>query len=179
MIKINLIPVKRRKKPKPVPLFLVAMLALIAVSVIAVVLFVNSVNSQIAALEKQKQVNAERIKELDKKVAEVKNYESLNAEVQKRKEIIEQLTKNQSLPVRILDELSNRLTDGVWLKSLKITGTQLNISGSGFKNTDIVSFVQNLKASDMFTDVDLRGTSRAIVQGVETYTFTLIVGVKQ
>jgi len=173
MIKINLITVKRKKKPKPVPLFLVAMIVLILVSAIGMFAYAKSVDSQIQTLENQKKVNAEKLKELEKKVAEVKNFEKLNEQVQKRKEIIEQLTKNQSLPVRILDEISNRLTDGVWLKSMRISGDNINITGTGFKNTDIVSFVQSLKASDMFNNVNLLGTSRAVVGGVETYTFNL------
>jgi type IV pilus assembly protein PilN len=177
MIKINLIPVKRKKKAKPVPLFLAVMLLLIVASVIGVYAYSASVNAQIETLENKKKANAEKIKELDKKVAEVKNFESLNAQVQKHKEIIEQLTKNQRLPVRLLDEISGRITDGVWLKTMRISGGKLNISGAGFKNTDIVSFVQNLKESEMFTDVNLLGTSRALVEGVETYSFNMNIEV--
>jgi type IV pilus assembly protein PilN len=179
MIKINLIPVKRKKKAKPVPLFLAAMLLLIVASVIAVFVWGKSIDSTIDALEKQKQANAQKLKELDAKVKEVKNFESLNAQVTQRKEIIEQLTRNQSLPVRIIDEMSTRLTDGVWLKSMVISGKSLRISGTGFKNTDIVSFVQSLKDSELFTNVNLLGTSRQMVGGIETYSFNMTLEVVQ
>jgi type IV pilus assembly protein PilN len=177
MIKINLIPVKRKKKPKPVPLFLGVMVLLLAVSVIGVVFYAKSIGAEIKSLENQKQTNAKKLKELQQKVKEVKNYESLNAQVAQRKEIIEQLTKNQSLPVRLLDEMSISLTDGVWISSLSISGTQIRLSGTGFKNTDIVSFVQSLKRSELFKDVNLLGTSRKMQGKVETYAFNMTLAV--
>jgi type IV pilus assembly protein PilN len=173
MIKINLIPVKRKKKPKPIPLFLGVMALLLVLSVIGVVFYAKSIDAEIKSLENRKQANAQKLKELEQKVREVKNYEKLNAQVSQRKDIIEQLTKNQSLPVRILDEMSMRLTDGVWLHSMSITGDQIKISGTGFKNTDIVSFVQSLKSSELFANVNLLGTTRKMEGEVETYTFNL------
>jgi type IV pilus assembly protein PilN len=167
MIKINLIPVKRKKKPKPVPLFLGVM----------ALLLVKSIGAEIKSLENQKQTNAKKLKELQQKVKEVKNFESLNAQVSQRKEIIEQLTKNQSLPVRLLDEMSMSLTDGVWISSLSISGKQIRLSGTGFKNTDIVSFVQSLKRSELFKDVNLLGTSRKMQGKVETYAFNMTLAV--
>jgi len=178
MIKINLVPVKRKKKPKPLPMFLVAMVALFLASGAAVVYYNFHKAGQIEKLENQKKANEEKIQELELKVAEVKNFEKLNAEVSKRKEIIEQLTKSQSVPVRILDEVSRRLTDGVWLTSMTITEKKIAISGSGFSNTDIVSLVQSLKGSELFANVELKGTTRLMVGDVETYTFNMEVELK-
>jgi type IV pilus assembly protein PilN len=153
------------------------MVLLLAVSVIGVVFYAKSIGAEIKSLENQKQTNAKKLKELQQKVKEVKNYESLNAQVAQRKEIIEQLTKNQSLPVRLLDEMSISLTDGVWISSLSISGTQIRLSGTGFKNTDIVSFVQSLKRSELFKDVNLLGTSRKMQGKVETYSFNMTLAV--
>jgi type IV pilus assembly protein PilN len=177
MIKINLIPVKRKKKAKPVPPFLVAAVLLLLLSGIGVLFAYKSIAATVTDLENQKKANAEKLKELEKKVAEVKNFENLNKQVAQRKNIIEQLTKNQSIPVRILDEMSNSLTDGIWFTSMNITGKRITISGIGFSNTDIVTFVQSLKASDFFDDVNLQGTSRKLQGTVETYTFNLTVEV--
>lgn len=178
MIKINLIPVKRKKKPKAVPTFVVVMALLLVVSGIAVAYYNSYKSGQIEDLQNQRQANEQKLKELDKRVKEVKNFEKLNARVTKRKEIIEELTKNQSIPVMILDEMSKDLTDGVWLKSMSISGTKITVAGMGFSNTDIVTFVQKLKASEFFTNVELQGTARQMVQTVETYNFTLTLEIK-
>ncbi len=179
MIKINLIPVKRRKeKPKAVPAFLVAMVLLLVVSGIAVGYYNAYKAGQIKELQQQKEANKKKLRELEKRVKEVKNFEKLNARVTKRKEIIEQLTKNQSIPVRILDEMSKNLTEGIWLQSMSISGKKIKIAGTGFSNTDIVSFVQQLKTSDFFNNVELQGTSKQMVGAVETYKFNLTLEIK-
>jgi type IV pilus assembly protein PilN len=178
MIKINLIPAKRKKKPKPVPPFLVAMILLLLFSGIAVGYYNSYKAGEVEKLENQKAANAQKLKELEKRVQEVKNYESLNQQVKQRRDIIEQLTLNQSLPVRILDEMSNRLTDGVWITTMTISGNRITLAGNGFTNTDIVSFVQSLKASELFTNVELHGTTRKPIEGVETYGFNLTLEVK-
>ncbi|MGD8351985.1 MAG: PilN domain-containing protein [Nitrospirota bacterium] len=178
MIKINLIPVKRKKKPRVVPPFVVAMVLLLVVSGVAVAYYNSYKAGQIEDLQKQKQANEQKLKELEKRVKEVKNFEKLNARVTKRKEIIEQLTKNQSIPVIILDEMSKNLTKGIWLKSMSISGTKIKVAGVGFSNTDIVSFVQQLKGSEYFVNVELQGTTRKMEQETETYNFNLILEIK-
>ena len=177
MIKINLIPVKRKKKAKPVPPFLIAAVLILLLSGIGVLFAYKSIAATVTDLENQKKANAVKLKELEKKVKEVKNFENLNKQVTQRKDIIEQLTKNQSIPVRILDEISTRLTDGIWFTSMNITGTRITIAGVGFSNTDIVTFVQSLKASTFFNNIDLKGTSRKMKDTVETYTFSMTLEV--
>ncbi len=179
MIKINLIPAKRKRKPKAVPPFIIAMVLLLAVSFVVVLFVSMSVSAKIDDLEVTKRANDEKIAALQKKIKEVKDFEKLNRRFQDRKNIIEQLTRNQSVPVRILDEVSSRLTDGIWLTSMNVTSDRITLSGKGFSNTDIVAFVQHLKGSELFRDVLLKGTSRQIEKGVETYKFDLVMGVKK
>lgn len=173
MIKINLLPTKRKKKPTPVPTFVVAMALLLAFSVIIVAYTVYFMNSKIEDLQEQKRANEQKIAELNKKIEEVKGFEKRNKVFQERKKIIEELTRNQSLPVKILDEVSKRLTDGVWLTSMKISQNKVSIGGVGFTNSDIVTLVQSLKGSSLFTNVLLLGTSQALESGVTTYKFDL------
>jgi Tfp pilus assembly protein PilN len=179
MIRINLAPVKRkRKKPKPIPVFLAAAVIVLLFAVIVTAYLNLYMKSRIKSLNAQKAENKVKIAQLQDKIKEVQNFETLNAKYSSRKQIIEELKKNQSLPVRILDELSTRLTDGVWLSSLNISKTGLNLSGTGFNNDDVVTFVQSLKASQLFTDVYLQGTNQANQEGINVYTFQLSMKVK-
>lgn len=178
MIKINLIPAKRKKKPKHVPPFIIAMILLLMVSGVASAYAVYYMDSNVEDLQRKKKINTDKIAKLDKRIKEVKDFEKLNQTFLKRKKIIEELTKSQSVPVRILDEMSKRLTDGIWLVSMKISAKSVSISGVGFSNTDIVSFVQNLKASALFTDVVLGGTQLKKSGTVETYTFNIRLNIE-
>lgn len=173
MIKINLLPTKRKKKPTPVPMFIVAMAFLVVFAVIASGYAVYFLNSKIKDLEAQKRANQNKIAELNKKIEEVKGFEQRNKVFMERKKIIEELTMNQSLPVRVLDEISRRLTDGIWLDALKISRGGISISGDGFSNSDIVTYVQSLKGSSLFTNVVLLGTTRTEISGVTVYKFNI------
>ncbi len=179
MIRINLYPLKKkRKKPKPVPDFVVASVILLVLSFIVSVYINYFMKSKIKNLTAQKQANVEKITSLNEKIKEVKNFETLNKTFDDRKKIIEDLRRNQSKPVKILDELSARLTDGVWLSNLSVTGDSIDFDGYGFTNDDVVAFVQNLKASPLFTDVYLHETAQGTSDGVTVYSFKISMKAK-
>jgi len=176
MIRINLLPLekrKRKKKPKPVPGFVVACVVLLAVSAAASYYASYYFKSKVAALEETKKQNNEKLTQLDERIKEVKNFEALNKTFTERKTVIEQLRKNQGIPVKILAEMASRLTEGVWITSMSISGDTIDIAGVGFTNPEIVSFVQSLKASPLFREVYLHGTKQSKIESIETFTFTI------
>ncbi len=180
MIRINLLPVekrKRKKKPKPVPGFVVACVILLAVSAAASYYASYYFKSKITALEETKKQNQEKLTQLDERIKEVKNFEALNKTFTDRKTVIEQLRKNQGAPVKILAEMASRLTEGVWITSMSISGDKINIAGIGFTNPEIVTFVQSLKSSPLFKEVYLHGTNQSKIGNIETFTFNLTLQV--
>ena len=88
-------------------------------------------------------------------------------------EIIQNLKKNQEGPVHMLDEISHRLPERVWLVSIKETGGNINIIGSGMTNDDIVKYVNNLKATNIFKNVQFVESRQVIDSGVPIYSFSL------
>ncbi len=200
MIKINLLQHKRRKKARKIPSFVMAGLGLLLLAVIVTFFFDYSMKGRLASLKQQKASNDAKLAMLQSKIAEVQKFEKLNEKFDQRKQIIEQLRQNQALPVKILDEISTRLTDGVWLSALGISpapslpvkkikkgpakpagggvADNIQMSGFGYTNDDIVQFVQSLKGSALFTDVYLVGTSKSSISGVEVYSFSLTMKVK-
>jgi type IV pilus assembly protein PilN len=173
MIKINLLPVKRKKKPKPVPPFLIAGTFLLIFTLIGAFYARYFLSDEVSDLETKKNENTIRLKNLNEKIKEVKDFESLNIVFTERKEIIEQLYTFQSLPAKILDEMSMRLTEGVWFTSMDISRDSINISGVGFSTTDIVTYVQTLKGSEMLKNVVLKETSASKSGDMETFTYTI------
>lgn len=179
MIKINLLPTgKKRKKPKPIPGFIVAGVVLLFVTAVAGFYLNHFFKNKIQDYETQKAGNAQKITQLQAKITEVKNYEALNKKYDERKQIIEELKKNQSHPVRMLSEISFRLTDGVWLDNLSITETDVTMSGVGYTNEDVVNFVESLKLSPLFSDVYLSGTNRTSSDGQSVFSFNITMKVK-
>ena len=178
MIKINLLPVKKKKKAKPLPTFLIVTVGLALLS-IAVVVYMNFFfGSRVKEREATVARNEETLKQLEKKIKEVDDYEKRNADYKKRKELIEQLEKNTAIPVKILDELSNVLPVGVWLSTLNIGGDTVSLRCSAFSNTDVVNFVNNLKGSKIFTDVYLQESVQGQEGGFTIYNFGVTFKVK-
>ncbi len=185
MIRINLLPEKKKKKkPKPVPGFIVAGAILSTVALIVVIFVTYNVKAELKSLRERSARNKERITALQKRLKELKNYEALLQSVQKKKEIIVSLRKNQEIPVRLLDDLSRYLPDSVWFKSLQMKGKIVNLDGFAFTNSDIVNFVNNLKRSDLFKSVSLLETRRQEItekelkEKITVYYFRMVLEVK-
>ena len=87
--------------------------------------------------------------------------------------IIERLKKNQIVPLRLLDEVSEMLPKGVWLNDLQDKGGLVSIEGYAFSNSDLVSYVQNLKGSEYLTNVMLVESRQAVLGEISIYKFKL------
>jgi type IV pilus assembly protein PilN len=178
MIKINLFPVKRKKKAKPIPAFLLVTIVVTLVSGVVMAYLVFFFNSRLAAKKAQVAVNEKTIAELKAKIKAVENFEQRNKTFKERSDIIEQLSKNKSMPVKILDEISALLPIGVWVSSLSVSEGGISIDGYGFTNPDIVSYVDNLKNSKLFTEVYLQETRSVEMEKIPAYVFKLTFKVK-
>ncbi|HBR22515.1 MAG TPA: hypothetical protein DD713_08140 [Nitrospiraceae bacterium] len=178
MIRVNLLPVKRKKKPNAIPVFIINSVLFTLAAIIASGYLFYYTSSQFASLQQQKKTNEAAIADLKNKIKEVENYEAQKQTLEKRKGIIEQLRKNQSLPVKIISEMGNVLPNGVWLQSMSVSGNDIKISGTGFTNEDVVNYEKNLQKSTLFTDVKLHGTQKSTTGKVVTYQFNITCKVK-
>ena len=85
------------------------------------------------------------IAELKEKIKAVEDFEKRNANFKERNDIIEQLSKNRSIPARLLDELSSLQPTGIWLQTLSVAGDSISLDGYGFTNTEIVTYRRQYK----------------------------------
>lgn len=175
MIKINLLPTKKKAPKKVIDLqqqLLLGMLVII-LSLIVMWFFWNKQKNLIASLERDKIAADGHIREQDNMLKEVKNVEEERKKVSEKIEVIERLKKNQAGPVRLLDEVSRALPQGVNVGSLTENNNNIGIDGTAFTNDDVVRFIENLKASRFFSDVALLETSQASQSGTTIYRYRL------
>jgi type IV pilus assembly protein PilN len=175
MIKINLLPTKKKPPKKVMDLQKQAILAVLVLVLVFIILwyFVSRQKEQIATLQKEKAAAETRLREQDVILKEVKNVEEERKKVAEKIAVIEQLKKNQSGPVRLLDEVSKALPLGVNLTGLTESSNNINIEGEAFTNDDVVRFVDNLKASRLLSNVMLLETSQASREGQDFYKYKL------
>ena len=175
MIKINLLPTKR-KPPKKITEFQQQMVLgtlLLLLSGIGFWYFWAELNNRIETLQRDKVAAEARIRDQDNMLKEVKTVEEERRKVAEKIGIIEQLKKNQGGLVRLLDEVSKALPAGVNLTALSEKSGQVDIEGTAFTNNDIVRFVDNLKASPLLADVFLQESAQVVQEGIEIYKYKL------
>lgn len=178
MIKVNLLPVKKKKKAKPIPAFLISTIVITAVVGLIMLYLVYFFSSRVSAREAQVNNNEKKIQELKEKIKAVEDYEKRNAAFKQKKEIIEQLSKNRAVPVKILDGASALLPAGVWINGMDFKGSDINLSCTGFTNTDVVNYINNLKTSNLFAEVYLLESVQDQIAGVSVYKFKVSFKVK-
>jgi type IV pilus assembly protein PilN len=175
MIKINLLPTKRKPPRKATELQKQLIIGVIVFAAVGggMLLYYFNLNGKIASREQTRREAQARIAQQDNLLREVKNVEAERKKVTEKIGIIEQLKKNQQGPVRLLDEISKALPNNVDLTGLIETNNNINLDGDGFTNEDVVKFVDNLKASPYLSDVFLLETSRASFEGYDFYKYKL------
>lgn len=175
MIKINLLPSKKKPPKKVTELQQQIILACLILGLLSAGMwfYYSSLSGKIDTLTRIKIQAQAKIKEQDNMLKEVKSVEDERKKVTDKIAIIEQLKKNQTLMVHLLDDLSKALPPGVNVASMTESNGQINVDGMAFTNNDVVKFIDNLKATPAMTDVFLQETVQAVLDGTEVYRYKL------
>jgi type IV pilus assembly protein PilN len=175
MIKINLLPTKRKppKKLTELQQQLILGVLLLTVTVGGMAFFWMKWTSQAAELQGKVNNAITTAADQKKKLEKVANVEEDRKKVLEKIGVIEQLKKNQSGPVKLLDKISRALPKGLNLTSLDEKASLVNIDGMAFSNNEVVRFVDNLKSDRFFSDVMLIESKQAKVDNIDLYQYKL------
>jgi type IV pilus assembly protein PilN len=155
MIRINLLTPERSQSPKKA-LLGAGQRMTVACSLILVlaVLFVGwrywSLSRQSNKLDADITASHQETSRLHSIIQQVQDFEQQRAQLQQRVVLIEQLRKDQSGPVHMLDQISRALPQMLWLTELKQTANDVVIDGQSTTQTGVSDFVANLETSGYF-----------------------------
>jgi type IV pilus assembly protein PilN len=110
-------------------------------------------------IEHQGQRNAHlqtAIAGLDKQVAEIKELQTRRTQLVDRMKVIQDLQGTRPVIVRVFDEVVRTLPDGVYFRSLKRVGGQIDIQGTAESNNRVSSLMRRLEDSDWFSNPNLK-----------------------
>jgi type IV pilus assembly protein PilN len=130
-------------------------------------------SSTVSALTQQTVTLNQELTALKATVKEVENFEKDKKTFEEKIGIIQQLRKNQSGPVHLLEEISKSLPDRVWLVSMSEQGGKIDLDGKAVTNAEIVDFINNLKASRYMSDIQLIESRQVSEGGIPVYSFKL------
>jgi type IV pilus assembly protein PilN len=175
MIKINLLPTKKKPPRKVTDLQKQLILAFVVFCGVVggMGYYYLYQKNAINVLEQNKSTSEARLREQDNMLKEVKNVESERDKVKEKINVVEKLKKNQSGPVRLLDEISKALPIGVNITVLTESNNNISMEGQSFGNNEVVRFIDNLKASPLLSDVTLLETSQSKVEGIDIYRYKI------
>ncbi len=112
-----------------------------------------------AAIESQDGRNAfleRKIKDLDKKIAEIRDLRKQREDLLARMRVIQELQGNRSVIVRVFDQMVHTLAKGVHYSELKMEGNVVTLEGVAESNNRISALMRNLDGSELFTDPNLK-----------------------
>ncbi len=171
MIRINLVRGKRKKR-KELSVGS-AWLALPLVVLAGTIYFHTAVSGKISKLDADiGKANAD-IARLKKEIGEVEKFKVRKVELQKKVDIISNLQKGRTGPVRHFDALSAAIPEKCWIDTLGVKDEKVTLSGVALNNYTIANFMTALGQTGRFRDVVLGAAEQTTVAGVKLVKFNL------
>jgi len=170
MIKINLLPFKRKRASSLSKDIRDLVLALILVCVGFGIYYYRLSNeieeqiSNIATIRKE-------ISSLQPIAQEYKQIQEAKSEISRRIQTLDQLQSGRALAARSLYDISSMIKEGVWIKSFKKTDNKFEIDGRSFVNESISDFIESLLKMPYITNVELKNVQDVNEEGLTIKKF--------
>lgn len=155
MIRINLLAVERDRAKRRVVIdaeqrVTLACGAILVAALGVAVWQVLSVRAESARLDDQHRSVDQELTTLADVLERRNEFESRSAELARRVTLIEELRAGQGGPVRMLDQVSRALPDGVWFTELRQQGDSVTIQGRATGLTGLSDLVVGMESSGYF-----------------------------
>jgi type IV pilus assembly protein PilN len=119
------------------------------------------------------------IKQLDVRIAKIKDLEKVRQHLLARKQIIEQLQADRSQMVHLFDEMVKAIPSSARLTGLKQSGQSMTLDGVAQSNASVAEYMRNIEASQWMGHADLRKTENSHNATRMPYNFGLNVALSR
>ena len=177
MIRINLAPPETRRRRRSFSVSLPSF----NLGIVFVIVYVVALGAvgyywwSLTAEETRTAADVDRLtrelQSLKATLADGANVKGRLAEVKRRVDILEELTKGQGRSIALLDAFADTVPRDLWITSLEQKESVLKLSGTAFSTTAVSDFMSNLKASGKFKDVDIVVSRQALEKTPSLVTF--------
>jgi len=174
MLQINFLPVRQLKKREKAKSELTAFLIFFALIVLLCAL---AWLKQSHDLDMARKTNADLTSQKQSLQPQLTLIDKLNkekGELERKTKVIEQLKKESSLTVRVMDEVARHVdSNRLWLDSMAVTGGHLELKGIALDNESIAQFMDGLKTSPFVREVSLSESAQKLLSGRDLKSFTI------
>ena len=179
MIRINLLPHRELKRRERRQQFYVVSGLMVFVGLAVGVLVHSVMAGYVEHQERRNDFFKAEIAKLDGEIAEIKRLREQIDALLARKQVIESLQTTRAQSVHLLNELGSRLPDGVFLKSIRQTGSKVALSGYAQSNSRVSHLMRNLDESSFFEQSNLVEVKTASLNNRRVSEFALNVGIEK
>jgi type IV pilus assembly protein PilN len=147
MIRINLLPHREEKrKARRIQFFALAGMVSVLGGLIVFLGF-SIIGGYISAQQDKNSFLTKEIEVLDKQISQIKGLQEQIRLLLSRKQVIENLQRDRAESVNLLNDIAKQMPEGVFLKTLRQTGTKIDLAGSAQSNARVSTLMRNMAAS--------------------------------
>lgn len=175
MIRINLLPhreIKRAARRRQFNYLLAATLV-IAVGVIG--LGQAAISNRLTTQEERNSFLEQEVAKLDSQIKEIKQIRAETQALLERKQVVETLQSNRTEVVHLFDEIIRVLPEGLYVKSVKQSGNEIELLGYTQSSARVSTLMRNLEDSPWFEQPTLIEIKAATVNSLRANEFNLKV----
>jgi type IV pilus assembly protein PilN len=145
MIHINLLPVKATRKQEASRQQLVLFAVVLALAIGGNYWGYAQRASVEDTMRRRVQSTQSEISQLDKVIGEVKDITQRKEDLKKKMDILTNLKKNRSGPVKVLDAVQDAVPKKVWLLDFGSSGSSMSFQGKALSHDDLAEFMRDLQ----------------------------------
>ena len=173
MIEINLLPVREARKKETLRFQLSIFVLTLLLSFMVIAYLKWNADRREKYVDTQLKAVQEEILKLNKVVGEIDRLKKQRAKLQQKLAVIKKLEQGRLGAVYVLDELSEKIPEKMWIEKLDRAGNQVKIEGVALDNETIANFMTLLERSKYFAGVELEVTEQFRSEGFKLKKFRL------
>ena len=175
MIRINLLPHREIKRAARRRQFAYLLAATLVIAVGVIGLGQVAISARQADQEERNVFLEQEIAKLDNQIKEIRKIKDETRALLERKQIVETLQSNRTEVVHLFDEIIRILPEGLYIRSVKQNGDQIELLGFTQSSARVSTLMRNLEESSWFEQPTLVEIRAATVNNLRANEFNLKV----
>jgi len=177
--RINLLPHRAERRKRARQHFMTVSGMTVGLGVLVAFLIYQFYARQIEVQNDRNTFLANEIKKLDKDIADINELRNQIQALLARKQIIETLQADRAQTVHLLEQMVRQMPEGVYLKSMKQSGTRVHIVGYAQSNARVSTLMRNIEASPWLAQPVLVEVRAANVDKRRVSEFNMFLNLKR
>lgn len=109
-------------------------------------------------------------------INEVNQFKQKQADLENKVAVIKSLKRAQKGPVHIMDRVSRSVPELLWLDSMTVRGTRIELKGKAFNTNAVAAFIQNLDEVKEFNEPTAKNIKKGGTGTSVAYSFEIDLG---